>query len=67
MLKNLKDCEIFAYTDDILVLVDPKNLKGAQESLQADDKINILLHGKGLFINSQQTVLMHIRNKRFDI
>lgn len=47
MLKQLKDCGMFANAVGILVLVGHKNLKNAQERLQVDfSKMNIFSYVK---------------------
>lgn len=64
MLKNLKDCEMFANLVGILVLVGHNNLKNAQERLQVEfSKMNIFSHVKRISYKQSKTVLMHIRNK----
>lgn len=64
IIKNITECEIFAFADDLAIVSGNTSLLISEEKLQSEFvKFCTLAHDKGLIVNQNKTVLMHISTK----
>ena len=65
IMNNLKRSKIFAYADDIAIIVTHKNLDNAIDILQKEfNKLLRWAHDFGLIINEKKTKIMHFTTSK---
>ena len=66
LLRNIDSTNIFAYADDIAIVVSNYNVDTAVSKMQKNlDIVSRWCHGDGLVMNISKTKIMHVRSDHF--